>query len=321
MIRRGLVASPQDAAGAVSAGRVTVAGRTVDNPASLVASDEPIHVLGPPPTYASRGGLKLSAALARFGLDPADRRCLDAGASTGGFTDVLLAAGAASVVAVDVGYGQLSWRLRRDPRVTVMERTNVRDLRAGDLAGPVDLITADLSFVSLAAVVPVLVSLGGEGADLVLLLKPQFEAPRDQVERGGVVTDLIEMYDRAGAARRLSVSAAPLRDATGATRAVVQISRDVTDLHAAIAERARLDGALLTARRVAHDLNNRLGVITAYGDMLFEHADGDVAEVARAMSDSAEQAGAVVRRLLSIVRVAETDLGFGVPVLDLAASS
>ena len=189
LIRRGLVASPQDAAGAVSAGRVTVAGRTVDNPASLVAPDEPIHVLGPPPAHASRGGLKLSAALARFGLDPAGRRCLDAGASTGGFTDVLLAAGAASVVAVDVGYGQLSWRLRRDPRVTVMERTNVRDLRADDLAGPVDLITADLSFVSLAAVVPVLVSLGGEGVDLVLLLKPQFEAPRDQVERGGVVTD------------------------------------------------------------------------------------------------------------------------------------
>src|ERR671919_1970412 len=114
LIRRGLVASPQDAAGAVSAGRVTVAGRTVDNPASLVAPDEPIHVLGPPPAHASRGGLKLSAALARFGLDPAGRRCLDAGASTGGFTDVLLAAGAASVVAVDVGYGQLSWRLGPD---------------------------------------------------------------------------------------------------------------------------------------------------------------------------------------------------------------
>jgi PAS domain-containing protein len=141
------------------------------------------------------------------------------------------------------------------------------------------------------------------------------------IARGGVVSELVVMHDRAGVARRLSVSAAPLRDATGATRAVVQISRDVTDLHATIAERARLDGALLTARRVAHDLNNRLGVITAYGDVLFEHADGEVAEVARAMCESAEQAGAVVRRLLSIVRVAETDLGLGVPVLDLAASS
>jgi 23S rRNA (cytidine1920-2'-O)/16S rRNA (cytidine1409-2'-O)-methyltransferase len=190
LVRRGLVASPQEAAEVLSAGRVTVGGRTIDNPGSMVGSDEPIRVLAPPRPYASRGGSKLAPALDRFGVDPAGRRCLDAGAAAGGFTDVLLAAGAARVVAVDVGYGQLSWRLRRDPRVTVLERTNVRGLRPRDLPGPPELVTADLSFVSLAAVLPSLVPLAADRADLVLLVKPQFEARRDEVGPGGVVTDL-----------------------------------------------------------------------------------------------------------------------------------
>ena len=189
LIRRGLVASSDDVTEALAAGRVTVAGRTVHNPASLVARDEPISLLGAPRPYPSRGGVKLSAALNRFGVDPSGRRCLDAGASTGGFTDVLLDGGAASVVAVDVGYGQLSWRLRRDPRVTVMERTNVRDLRPEDIPAPVDVVTADLSFVSLRTVVPALVPLASGAADMVLLVKPQFEAARAQVQTGGVVTD------------------------------------------------------------------------------------------------------------------------------------
>ncbi|HYZ10948.1 MAG TPA: TlyA family RNA methyltransferase [Actinomycetota bacterium] len=224
LIRRGLFASAEDAAEAVAAGRVTVAGRTVGNPASLVARDEPIRVLEPPLAHASRGGAKLAAALARFGVDPSGRRCLDAGASTGGFTDVLLDAGAASVVAVDVGYGQLSWRLRRDPRVTVMERTNVRDLRPGDLPGPVDLVTADLSFVSLVTVLPALVPLGGEGSDLVLLVKPQFEARRGEVEAGGLVTDpavWLQVLDRVASACRdagagpLAAMASPLPGPAG----------------------------------------------------------------------------------------------------------
>lgn len=189
LVRRGLATSLEEAAEILAAGRVVVAGRTIDNPGSLVGPEEPIRILGPPQSHASRGGAKLAPALARFGVDPAGRRCLDAGAAAGGFTDVLVATGAASVVAVDVGYGQLSWRLRRDPRVTVMERTNVRRLRPQDLPGPVDLVTADLSFISLAAVLPVLVRLAADGADLVLLVKPQFEARRDEVERGGVVTD------------------------------------------------------------------------------------------------------------------------------------
>lgn len=189
LVRRGLATSPREATEVLTAGRVTVAGRTVDNPGSLVGPDEPIHVLGPPRPHASRGGSKLAPALARFGVDPAGRPCLDAGAAAGGFTDVLLAAGAASVVAVDVGYGQLSWRLRRDTRVTVLERTNVRDLRPQELSAPPELITADLSFISLVTVLPTLVSLAAAGADLVLLVKPQFEALREEVGSGGVVTD------------------------------------------------------------------------------------------------------------------------------------
>jgi 23S rRNA (cytidine1920-2'-O)/16S rRNA (cytidine1409-2'-O)-methyltransferase len=188
MVRRGLATSPQEASEVVTAGRVTVSGRTIDNHASLVGSDEPIRVLAPPRPHASRGGSKLAPALARFGVNPAGRLCLDAGAAAGGFTDVLLAAGAASVLAVDVGYGQLSWRLRRDPRVTVLERTNVRHLRPEDLPAPPDLVTADLSFISLATVMPSLVPLAADGADLVLLVKPEFEARRDEVEPGGVVT-------------------------------------------------------------------------------------------------------------------------------------
>jgi 23S rRNA (cytidine1920-2'-O)/16S rRNA (cytidine1409-2'-O)-methyltransferase len=139
--------------------------------------------------YVSRGGPKLAAALDRFAIDPSGRRCLDAGASTGGFTGVLLARDAARVVAVDVGYGQLAWELRTDDRVVVLERTNVRDLRPEDLPYRPELVTADLSFISLAKVVPVLVELAEVGADLVLLVKPQFEARREEVATGGVVHD------------------------------------------------------------------------------------------------------------------------------------
>jgi PAS domain-containing protein len=164
-----------------------------------------------------------------------------------------------------------------------------------------------------------------EFLELIRSTQPQSTGPATlaerAIDRGGVVSDLVEMHGRDGERRLLSVSAAPMPDAAGTPRAIVQISRDVTALHEAIAERGRLDGALLTARLVAHDLNNSLGVITAYGDLLGETAEGETAELARCMSERAEQAGAMVQRLLGIVRVAETDVGLGVPVLDLAASS
>src|SRR5438552_16929629 len=161
LVRRGLAASRSQAQEAVSAGRVTVAGITATKAASLVADDAPLALSGPPPSFVSRGGGKLAAALDRFAVAPDGRDCLDAGASTGGFTDCLLQRGAARVVAVDVGYGQLSWGLRMDPRVTVMERTNVRDLTSSMLAYVPNLLVADLSFISLRLVLPVLARVGG----------------------------------------------------------------------------------------------------------------------------------------------------------------
>jgi 23S rRNA (cytidine1920-2'-O)/16S rRNA (cytidine1409-2'-O)-methyltransferase len=189
MVRRGLFGSPTEAREAVRTGRVTVAGRPALKPGTLVADSEAIEVSAPGRRFASRGGEKLAPALDRFGIDPSGLRCLDAGASTGGFTDVLLERGAAHVVAADVGYGQLAWRLRTDPRVTVMERTNVRDLHPSDLPFLADLVVADLSFISLTKVLPALSRAGTPRGDLVLLVKPQFEAAPAAVATGGVVTD------------------------------------------------------------------------------------------------------------------------------------
>jgi 23S rRNA (cytidine1920-2'-O)/16S rRNA (cytidine1409-2'-O)-methyltransferase len=190
LVRRGLVATRAEAQAAVDAGRVTVAGAPAWKPARLVAPDEPVVVLGPPRRFVSRGGDKLDAALGHFGVDVTGRRALDAGASTGGFTDCLLQRGAAAVVAVDVGHGQLDPRIRSDPRVTARERLNVRALTPADTAGPVDVVVADLSFISLRAVLDVLLGVSGPGADLVLLVKPQFEAGRAEASRGrGVIRD------------------------------------------------------------------------------------------------------------------------------------
>ena len=189
LVRRGLAPDPAAAAAAVAAGRVTVAGGPATNAAALVAPSDSVRVAGPPGRYVSRGGEKLAAALERFDVDPRGRDALDAGASTGGFTDCLLQAGAARVVAVDVGYGQLAWSLREDPRVIVRERTNVRDLTREDLPLSPSLVVADLSFVSLAGLVPHLVALAAVGADLVLLVKPQFEAAYTAVGSAGVVRD------------------------------------------------------------------------------------------------------------------------------------
>ncbi len=179
------MSSRQQAQDAIDAGRVRVGGAPAQKAARLVGAGEAVTVEGPPPRYVSRGGHKLEAALDHFGVDPDGLRCLDAGASTGGFTDCLLQRGAAAVVAVDVGHGVLHERLRRHPRVTVLERTNVRSL---DLGERFPLVTADLSFISLRTVAPAL--LAHAAADLVLLVKPQFEAGRAEAAKGrGVITD------------------------------------------------------------------------------------------------------------------------------------
>jgi 23S rRNA (cytidine1920-2'-O)/16S rRNA (cytidine1409-2'-O)-methyltransferase len=168
---------------------VTVSGAPAMKPAAQVARADEL-VVAEHSTWASRGGHKLAGALDDLGVDPAGRSCLDAGASTGGFTDVLLQRGAARVVAVDVGYGQLIWRLRSDDRVVVLDRTNVRHLTAEDVPPPApDLIVADLSFISLRVVLPALARIAAPGCDLIVLVKPQFEAGPAQVGRGGVVRD------------------------------------------------------------------------------------------------------------------------------------
>jgi 23S rRNA (cytidine1920-2'-O)/16S rRNA (cytidine1409-2'-O)-methyltransferase len=189
-VRRGLAPSRQQAQAEIDAGRVLVGGAAASKPSRLVAPDEPVVLLGEPPRFVSRGGDKLAAALDHFEVDVAGARALDAGASTGGFTDCLLQAGAARVIAVDVGHGQLHERIRADPRVDVRERTHVKDLTVEAIGERVDVLVADLSFISLRAVLPWLLPLCAPGADLVLLVKPQFEAGRAEAARGrGVIRD------------------------------------------------------------------------------------------------------------------------------------
>lgn len=192
-MRRGLVSSRDRAQAEIAAGRVMVRGVPATKAARLVDAGDPLALQGPGPRFVSRGGDKLDAALDRFVIDVAGRTALDAGASTGGFTDCLLQRGAASVVAVDVGRGQLDARLRADPRVTVKERTNVRNLTLADLGlerAPFGLVVADLAFISLRTVAPALLGLVQAGGDMVLLVKPQFEAGRAQADRErGVIRD------------------------------------------------------------------------------------------------------------------------------------
>lgn len=191
LVRRGLAASRTSAQRLIADGLVSVAGAAARKPATMVDPAAAILVRDEGETpYASRAGHKLAGALDELAVDVADRVVLDAGAAHGGFTDVLLRRGAARVVAVDVAYGQLDWRLREDERVVVLERTNVRNLEPDDLPPPPpDLIVGDLSFISLALVLPALRQVGNTAADFVLLVKPQFEAGRDAVARGGVVRD------------------------------------------------------------------------------------------------------------------------------------
>jgi len=186
LVERGLVESRERAQRLIRAGQVLVEERVVDKPGARVARDAAIRLQATLP-YVSRGGQKLEAALARFGIEVAGVVALDVGASTGGFTDCLLQHGVARVYAVDVGYGQLAWKLRRDPRVVVLERTNIRYLES--LPEPVDLATVDVSFISLELVLPVVIKLLKPEGEIVALIKPQFEAGREQVGKGGVVRD------------------------------------------------------------------------------------------------------------------------------------
>jgi 23S rRNA (cytidine1920-2'-O)/16S rRNA (cytidine1409-2'-O)-methyltransferase len=210
LVRRGLARSREQAAELIAAGRVAVAGQTAAKPATQVSRDALMTVAADDgdPRYVSRGGHKLAGALAAFtGLTVAGKRCLDAGASAGGFTDVLLRAGAAHVVAVDVGYGQLAWSLRTDPRVTVLDRVNVRSLEPSQVAPPPSVVVADLSFISLALVLPALVACATPDADFALMVKPQFEIGKGRVGAGGVVRD---PADRAEAVRRVCDAALAL---------------------------------------------------------------------------------------------------------------
>ena len=190
LVRRGLARSRQQAAELIGAGLVRIDGMPVAKPATAVAVDANLTVVaGDTRNWVSRGAHKLIGALDAFGLSVEDRRCLDAGASTGGFTEVLLDRGAREVVGVDVGYGQLAWSLRSDPRVVVLERTNVRELKPDAIGGRVELVVADLSFISLTTVLPALTACSESGADIVPMVKPQFEVGKDRVGAGGVVSD------------------------------------------------------------------------------------------------------------------------------------
>jgi 23S rRNA (cytidine1920-2'-O)/16S rRNA (cytidine1409-2'-O)-methyltransferase len=253
LVRRGLARSREQAGELVAAGRVTVAGLRAAKAATQVSRDAPISIADTgEPGYVSRGGRKLAGALAVFGsggLTVAGRACLDAGASTGGFTDVLLRAGAAHVVAADVGYGQLAWSLRTDPRVTVLDRVNVRTL---EQVTPVPgLVVADLSFISLTLVLPALVACAAPDADFVLLVKPQFEAGKGRVGSGGVVREAADRADAvrkvAGAAGELSlgvlgVTASPLPGPAGNVEYFLWLRQGAPPLDDSQLERAIREG-------------------------------------------------------------------------------
>jgi 23S rRNA (cytidine1920-2'-O)/16S rRNA (cytidine1409-2'-O)-methyltransferase len=189
LVERGLADSRAKAQALILAGLVSTGGRRIDKPGTALEEDMPLAVAGPDHPWVSRGGVKLAAALDHFAIAVAGLTALDIGASTGGFTDVLLAKGAARVHAVDVGRGQLAWKLRQNPRVVVHEGLNARYLSAADIADPIDLITCDASFIGLATLLPAPLALAAERAQLVALIKPQFEAGPNAVQRGGVVRD------------------------------------------------------------------------------------------------------------------------------------
>ena len=224
LVERGLAPSRDRARALILAGSVTVGGQVVSKAGAPVAEDAPVEVIAPDHPYVGRGGIKLAHALEAFRVDPAARHALDIGASTGGFTDVLLQRGAASVIALDVGRGQLDWRLRTDARVIVREGVNARVLTKTDVPHLVDLVTIDVAFISLGHIFPALPPVLGPDADVIALVKPQFEAGRHQVGKHGLVTDpevheaviarVTALADATGL-KRVGMTPSPITGATG----------------------------------------------------------------------------------------------------------
>jgi 23S rRNA (cytidine1920-2'-O)/16S rRNA (cytidine1409-2'-O)-methyltransferase len=252
LVRRGLARSREHAVALIAEGRVAVSGRAATKAATGVDADTPVVVRTDPdePSWVSRGAHKLLGALEALPVPVAGRRALDAGASTGGFTEVLLRRGAREVVAVDVGYGELAWSLRTDERVRVVERTNVRTLTPEQVDGPVDLVVADLSFISLRLVLPALTACATAAADLLPMVKPQFEVGRERLGAGGVVRDPAHRQDAvltvARAAAELGwgtagVVASPLPGPAGNVEFFLWLRRDAgppreDDVRRAVAE-------------------------------------------------------------------------------------
>ena len=224
LVARGLAPTREKACAMILSGRVEVEGRRVEKAGTPVNSSAAIQVLGPAHPYVSRGGVKLAAALDAFGMDPGGLVCLDVGASTGGFTDCLLQRGALRVYAIDVGHGQLDAKLRSDPRVVLRERVNARNLSREDVPEPVALAVMDLSFISIRLVLPAVVPLLAQGAAVIVLVKPQFEAGRREVPRGGVVRSAathrrvvgeIERFGSGLGLTHLGVIPSPIKGARG----------------------------------------------------------------------------------------------------------
>jgi 23S rRNA (cytidine1920-2'-O)/16S rRNA (cytidine1409-2'-O)-methyltransferase len=224
VVEHGLAPSRERARAMILAGQVSVDGRVVSKAGTAVDRACRIDVITPDHPYVGRGGIKLAHALDRFNITVQGRRALDVGASTGGFTDVLLQRGARDVIALDVGRGQLDWKLRQDPRVFVKERVNARALTSEDVPHSVDVVTIDVSFISLKHIFPALGAFLASGADIVALVKPQFEAGRDEVGKGGVITDpaihdavIQKVTDdaRAAAFRRIAMTPSPITGASG----------------------------------------------------------------------------------------------------------
>ncbi len=236
VVQRGLAVSRERARRLILAGQIEVNGTLAAKAGSLVPDDASIRLIAPDHPFVSRGGVKLAHALQRFGIDVTGRAVLDVGASTGGFTDALLQRGARGVFALDVGKGQLDWRLRQDPRVTVMEGVNARALGPSDLPWSVDLVVVDVSFISLRHILPA-VRRAAPHADLVLLVKPQFEAGRAEVKKRGLVVDqaihdrvlaeITEAAEKLGVTRR-AMTPSPIKGVTGNQEYLLYFTRQAT---------------------------------------------------------------------------------------------
>ncbi len=261
LVARGLCATLHDAQAAVMAGEVVVGEHRADSSGMRISPDAKIRMKQRACPFVSRGGMKLAGALDAFGVDPRGLRCADLGCSTGGFTDCLLGRGAAHVVAVDVGRADFAWALRNDARVTLLENTNVRGLSAADLGGEVALAVADLSFIALAAVLPDIYGLLGEGASAVLLVKPQFELPAALVGDGGVVCD-VSAHEEAlrlavDAARETGFSvrglaASPVRGRKGNIEFFMWAQKGQADTFGADGEAPQADGEAQAGAARAH---------------------------------------------------------------------